>query len=161
MGHPLADAMYDHDDIQGQENVVHEQQERNIHQEILQNLFVKHTDLHKLYIQDPTVHSWLRMYEIAQCTIEEAFIGIAVHLAREKKTYFDMALKAQSLQVPTPVLLPHNAKFLDTDESGGRPIKMPKLEKGSRIGLTNFGGLDGSYVVTKVKGDKFSMEKEK
>lgn len=52
-----------------------------------------HPELWDLYLKDATVHAWLQMYFIQQCTFEEALIGLGQNLAKEKQHYFDECVK--------------------------------------------------------------------
>lgn len=136
-------------------------EELKLREETLRDLFAAHEELHQAYHKDATVHAWFKMYLQGHCTLVEAYLGIIAHLVLEKQKLWDAHIKLMSTQQPAPVLLPHNAILLNQDESGGQPLVMPKLEKGSRIELNNFGSVNGTYVVTKVKGDSLSLELEK
>lgn len=69
---------------------------------LLHELLTLHPDLEKTYLNDATVYAWFSQYERGACSLDEAFIGITVHLAKEKKHYLDevIKLKANSTEVP-------------------------------------------------------------
>lgn len=125
----------------------------------LRKLLDESPELKNFYMNDATVHAWLKMFEQRRCTLVEALTGLSVHLAREKKAYSDKAIELAATS-SRPLLLPHGATLLPQDESGGQTISMPKLEKGSRVSLNDFGVASGTYKVTKAKGDTISLERE-
>lgn len=59
----------------------------------LEELFSEHWELKKAFNNEATVYAWFKQYQYGRCTLEEAFIGIIVHLTKEKKAYFDQAAK--------------------------------------------------------------------
>jgi len=81
----------------------------------LQELLIEHWEVKKWFDNDATVHSWLKMVSIGHCTLEEAYIGILCHLAREKKHYFDKVVELSMLQPPAPIVLPKNNKLVNGD----------------------------------------------
>lgn len=135
----------------------------NERREKIKGLFAANADFHQLFHNDPTVYTYLKMYMAGGGSFEEAMIGCAMHLAKEKQIYYDQALKATSLSsTPAPILMPHDARLLDQDASGGQPIEMPEIKKGSRIGFNGYGAMDGiTYVVKSVRGGKLTLECEK
>lgn len=68
----------------------------------LRKVLSRNKDLYHAFMNDATVHAWFRMAELSSCTLEEAYIGIIVELAREKKKYFDEVVKLTSLVGPAP-----------------------------------------------------------
>lgn len=74
-------------------------------QEIMFEIFMRHKEFHDLYNNDPTVHSWLAMYQKGACRFDEAMIGIAVHLAKEKKNYYEQCIELSNKIPSGPVII--------------------------------------------------------
>ena len=63
-----------------------------------------HKELYELFKNDATVHAHLQIYQQGSLTWEQMLVKLVEALAKEKKQYFEMALKEQQVSM-RPALL--------------------------------------------------------
>jgi hypothetical protein len=97
----------------------------------LQDVFFNHPSLRDAFHNDATVYAWLQQYLHDRCTLEEAFIGIIIHLAQEKKKMFDEVVKLSQMTVsPKKFYVNVSEKEIKKlKEKGSIQIKKPVYEE--------------------------------
>lgn len=107
-----------------------------------------------------TVNAAVRMYLRGELEYTPMLESLAAVLARNAEELAAQLTDLANLSMrPTPIVLPHGASLIGLNEAEAQ-VSMPKLEKGSKVALNNFGTASGTYVVTRLKGDTISLERE-
>lgn len=67
--------------------------------EQLEAAFIAHPQLREAFKNDATVFSWFQCLRQGMCTLEEAYIGIIIHLVKEKQIQFDEIIRLKTRQL--------------------------------------------------------------
>lgn len=97
---------------------------------VLSDIFTEHPSLKEAFQNDATVYAWLQQYLHDRCTLEDAWIGIIVHLVQEKKKLFDEVIDLHS-KVAAPKKMYVNMSKREIDrlkERGEVQLKKPVYE---------------------------------
>ena len=96
----------------------------------LQDVFLDHPSLRDAFHNDATVYAWLQQFLHDRCTLQEALIGIAIHLTQEKKKMFDEVVKLSSTHIsPKKFYVNMSDKEIEKLKKGGSiQLKKPIYE---------------------------------